>query len=166
MINLLRLAFMIVLLVGVSLVAALLEPQWAHDLCLDSWTEATLQHDLFGSRSQIAELEERHRLIAKRLEAKDEITKDLIRGRLTLFEAAAGFRRLNEQYPLVVVDKPLPGMTEEERLCRQVIEWVRVHLLANPRDASEDFVVRLEHELSRNKRQNGAVQLPAVFASH
>jgi hypothetical protein len=166
MTNLLRLAFMMVLLIVVVLAAALLEPQWAHDLCLDSWTEATLQHDLFGSRPRIGEFEELDRTITKRINAKDQVVKDLIGRRLTLFEAAAEFRRLNEEYPQGVFKDSVPGVTEEERLCRQVIVWVRVHLEVNPREASEDFVAQLEHQLLRHKRQNGTVQLPAVFTSH
>jgi len=166
MTNLLRLAFMIVMVVVVALAAALLEPQWAQDLCLDSWTEANLQHDWFGVHPVLGELDEQDRTISKRLGAKDEVVKDLIAGRLTLFEAAAGFRRLNEEFPRAVVKESVPGVTEEEQLCRQVIAWVRVRLEVNPGEASEDFVARLEHELLRHKQRNGAVLLPGVFALH
>jgi hypothetical protein len=166
MTNLLRLAFMIVLVVGVALAAALLEPQWAHDLSLDSWTEVNLQGEMFGVHPTPGELDEQARMVKKRLSAKNELIKELLNGRLTLFETAAGFQRLNEELPMAGDKQSIAGVAEEERLCQQVIEWVRVELIVNPGEASEDFVARLEQQLLRHKQKNGTVQLPAVFASH
>ena len=63
----------------------------------------------------------------RRFVAKAQVTARLAAGELDLFAAASWFRDLNNEPP----DCPdmnylrLPGVTREEKLCREVIRWTR-----------------------------------------
>jgi hypothetical protein len=90
-----------------------------------------------------------------------EITTDVVAGRLTLFEAAAGFRavrQVRDKY-LKPVSVSLPGKTEEEQLCWQVIVAVEQRLLDKPEQAA--VVARLNKELQEHLGRYGSVHLPA-----
>ena len=106
-------------LVAVALVAALLEPEWAADLGLRGDGLAFLAGDA-TEWDDNSSPEETEALVA-RLAAKRDIAHVLLDGRLTLFEAAALFRRLNREAGGDVLG--WPGDTEEERVCRSVIAW-------------------------------------------
>jgi hypothetical protein len=84
------------------------------------------------------------------------IAAEVRAGRLTLLEGAAGFRAIDgikARYALVVPGS-VPGESDEERLCRQVILYV-VSLVEG-----EEVVGRLERELREQLRQQGKLQLP------
>jgi hypothetical protein len=88
------------------------------------------------------------------------LVSDVAVGRLTLFEAAAGFRavqRIKEKY-VSPVSLLFPGKTEEERLCRQVIMHVEQRLLDEPNQAT--VVGRLERELQEHLEKYGTIELP------
>jgi hypothetical protein len=110
-----------------------------------------------GTEDRIAE---RAQAIRHRSAAKKQITWDLIEGRLTLFEAAAAFRRWNEAYPQLP-DPSLPGDSVEERLCRQVIEWVSLAVVERGSSFVEHLCEKLDEELRQHKERNGKVILPA-----
>jgi hypothetical protein len=158
MANLLRLVFMVVMIVVVALAAAVQHPEWARDLGLDQGKVAELLGDIPLDRG----LEERDQAVQRRIHAKESITKNLIDGQLTLFEAAAQFRRVNEENPVLHNDLTFPSDSVEDCFCRQVIQWARVELRSQPCTASEDFVERLEQDLRRHKERNGTVLLPDV----
>jgi hypothetical protein len=89
------------------------------------------------------------------------LATDLVAGRLTLVEAAAGFRavqQIKEQYARAV---PLYflGKTEEERLCRQVLAYAVEQRRDEPDQAA--VVERLRQELQERLDRDGAVPLPA-----
>jgi hypothetical protein len=77
-------------------------------------------------------------------------------------KAAAQFRRVNVENPVSYEESSLSDESQEECLCRQVIQWVRSELRLHPGTGSEDFVERLEAELRRHKERNGTVLLPDV----
>jgi hypothetical protein len=87
--------------------------------------------------------------IRHRLEAKDNLGLEVACGRLTLVEAAARFRDLDEQPPRFSWEdfrRSHPGATEEERYCREVIKFVGRMLEA--RGVTDSPIVsRLEQEL-------------------
>jgi hypothetical protein len=87
----------------------------------------------------------------------------LLDGRLTLFEAAAQFRCLNSEDPVVSPSPDCPGDTEEEQVCWQVILYVEGHLRVNKCDDSE-ISARLKEDLRRHKEQHGKILLPEVVA--
>jgi hypothetical protein len=81
--------------------------------------------------------------------AKEQITQDIIGGRLTLLEGAARFHALYARRPsnrfCIPKTQVFPGDSEGERLCRQIIQWVKMRL---DNDPSRDQVVgRLTQEL-------------------
>jgi hypothetical protein len=92
---------------------------------------------------------------------RSEITSDLLAGRLTLFEAAAGFRAVLQvkakyQKP---VSLPFPGKPEEEQLCRQVVAYVETRLHGDPAQAA--VVSCLQKEFQEHLERYGTVHLPA-----
>jgi hypothetical protein len=93
--------------------------------------------------------------------AKRRIARDVLAQRLTLLEAAEHFRDLNEGNPDVnweVFRRDIPGSSDDERYCWQVIEVVQSE--ARCRDPNYAAVVkdRLEAEL-RDHLKNGTLQL-------
>jgi len=99
-------------------------------------------------------------VIAWAIEQRTELLSDLLAGRLTLFETAAGFRvvqRVKEKYAQPVALR-FPGNTEEEQLCRQVIAHTETRLQDDPKQAA--VVARLGKELQEHLDRYGRVQLP------
>jgi hypothetical protein len=100
-------------------------------------------------------------VIAYRLDRKRQITKEVIDDELSLVEAAALFGQLNRLSPAAHdpangdwIPAPLtwPVATEEDRLCRQVYNWVSAELKDSP-DA-EAVLWRLNREyMERLKSQ-------------
>jgi hypothetical protein len=107
---------------------------------------------------------EKGQIIVKRVNAKERVVVALVEGNLGLFEAAAWFRELN-MWPPEHADMywhMLPGHCDEEKLCRQVIQWARIRL--------EDMVTAsqaqarlqaLEAELAEHIARHGKVVLPS-----
>jgi hypothetical protein len=160
MANLLRMLFTVAMVVVVVLAAALQQPESARDVGLEPQTALALRDQLFGNFLQDRKDYERNQAISRRFRAKEKISKDVIDGQTTLFEAAIEFRRLNNEYPALPDDPQWLGDSEEERLCRQVIMWVGLALKMHPGAGSEDIVDRLEQELRCNKEWYGSVRLP------
>ena len=107
-------------------------------------------------------------VVALRIAAKYRVARDVIAGRFSLLEGAALFGALNEVSPRApelslfrVHDsvRDVPGRTEEERLCRQVITYAGWELLAEPERANA-VVGRLKADFNAKLCQGGAIQLP------
>ena len=143
MAKLVRLSGKVTAVLVVALAAALLRPERADEPP--------------SERPAVTEVE----AIQCRILAKDRVVKELLDGRLTLFEAAAFFRRLNEAPPRAA-GLDFPGDSDEERLCRQVIQWVRAITAKGSLDATDGSTARFEEELSRHKQRHGRVILPDV----
>src|SRR5262249_44692566 len=107
-----------------------------------------------GEQADRAEtLEEQRQVILRRHQEQERIVREVAAGRRTLLEAAAGFRALSRgETPL---ERPLhetyPADTEDERLCRWVIAYLRTTLGEEPGTAG--LVTRLEAELRQHVRQ-------------
>jgi len=162
MFNSLRLTFLLVLLLVVSWTPALLQPQWARNLGVEPRTGTTL-HNLWTQLTDdppTAPPDDALRVLQWRSAVKYRLTRDVIAGRLSLFEAAARFRRLNKVNP---VDELIGywGDSQEDRLCQEVMQWVSVALQREDPDNRADCCKRLEEELRRHKEQFGKVLLPA-----
>ena len=98
------------------------------------------------------------RVAELRIKAKVEIVDRLRAREMNLFEAAAWFGRLNQE-PEKFVDRSwqmLPGDTDEEKLCRQVIGWTK-NTLKNSMPSSELalLLTELEGQLSNRLRTRG-----------
>jgi hypothetical protein len=100
--------------------------------------------------------------VACRVFAKELLTREVIAGRRSLFEAAALFGALNQLPPLAWASPgPAAGPTDEERLCRQVIARVAGALFERPAEAKA-VTERLEAELSEELRKRGVIRLPCA----
>jgi hypothetical protein len=99
----------------------------------------------------------------RRMEGKNQVTRDLIAGRITLPEAAARFKVLNEtpaDCPFNYENKA-EGNSEGERLCRQVINWAVTEVAQTSEAQAQALSQRLEAELQVHLRRDGTVWLPA-----
>lgn len=127
--------------------------------------------ELDGSLQLVASKADREpsvEILALRPLAKCCIAHDVIEGRFSLLEAAALFGALNRIPPhapnpslLDLHPSPLslPARTDEERLCRHVVEYVGWELGKEP-DRAAVAVRRLEAEFTDELCRNGFIQLP------
>jgi hypothetical protein len=100
--------------------------------------------------------------LTRRMAIKEAVVRQLIAGELTLREAAAWFKYVNERpagcetnYRAV-----FRGATAEESACRQVICWVKSELSGTAPGPAETIVRRLEAELQGQLECEGKVELP------
>ena len=115
--------------------------------------------DPLAQRGQ--ELDDRIRRALRRFAARRRLAGEVIDGRLTLPEAAAGFRDVSEADPAFDWERfrlVHPGASDDERLCRQVIGYVWVQVQNRP-DADPALPGRLEAELEDLLRR-GDLRLP------
>jgi hypothetical protein len=92
------------------------------------------------------------------LEAKRQVARALIDGRLTPQQAAAQVRNLNADLPDKVRRWRPPEYTEEEWTYRQVIDYVHLELTAAQRvpAQAQEWVSRLEAEFREYRRNVSA----------
>jgi hypothetical protein len=122
----------------------------------------TMDDPVRRHRQRGEELEQRTRAVIGRLERKEKIVKALLAGRLTLLQAAARFRALNEGPPAFGWDQfrdAMPGGSDDERHCHEVIEFA-YHVVSHddPHRAAE-----LREGLRAELRQHlgrGPLRLP------
>jgi hypothetical protein len=106
---------------------------------------------------------------ASTVEKRIQVVSDVIDGRLSLLEAAAAFRDLDQASPDLVVS--YPGDTEGEKACQRVIAWVHARVetratgarteetseaLADPVTA---LLARLRAELATAKQKDAELYL-------
>jgi hypothetical protein len=152
-------------LMSLSLLLAVLagaRSQWFDSLTA-SWAalaEARQVSEREGQRLQ--QLVSQDGVVVRRMALKDTVVRQLIAGDLTLREAAAWFKYLNER-PAGCRDhfrERFPGASAEEAACRQVIAWVRADLSLSAPSRAEAVVRRLEAELLGHLECEGKVELP------
>ena len=101
--------------------------------------------------------------------AKQRIAREAADGRRSLVEAAALFGALNRFPPetpaLSLLDThhwalSAPVHTEDERLCRQVVQWVSGFWLSEGPEYAAAAVARLNAEFREELCRHGAIRLP------
>jgi hypothetical protein len=99
-------------------------------------------------------------VIQRCIEARGQVAREVIAGRLTLLEAAARFQAISLSRPshLPVSHAAYSGDSDEERLCRQVIAYVDFELQGRP-DRSA-VVAKLNSELRELLATFGTIILP------
>ncbi len=115
-------------------------------------------------KHQPDELEERTRGVILRLQRKERLIQRHLAGELTLLETAAHFRALDNgppHFPWQQFRELVPGASDEERHCREVIRHVRALLYSQDDATGQEKVERLEAELCEHLR-HGPPRLPAV----
>jgi hypothetical protein len=103
-------------------------------------------------------------VVLLRTTAKYRIARDVIAGRLSLFEAAALFGALNRvppQWQSASYRFRFPEDTDE-LLCRQVLGYVSCELDVGP-DRRDAAMVRLEVDFNGELPNNGATRLPNLL---
>jgi hypothetical protein len=104
-----------------------------------------------------------------RLAAKQLLAREVANGRRSLIAAAALFRELNRMSPEPAepaISGPYtwslraPARSDEERLCRQVLEWVVNLLHREQPDRADAAAARLEAELHDELRTRGVIRFP------
>jgi hypothetical protein len=102
--------------------------------------------------------------LTRRLMLKEEITQRFVAGELTLLEAAAEFYKINHT-PSETPDRytiHLPGATEEERTCSQVISWASAVLRDRHDPEVEAIIADLKYELAWQVCEHGRPILPGI----
>jgi hypothetical protein len=106
--------------------------------------------------------------LSLRIVAKSRIARNVVAGRFSLLQAAALFGALNkvpaQSAKLSVLDTQASRLgirprADEERLCRQVIDYVASELTGDP-DRQAIAVAHLEAVFMDEMHRQGAIQLP------
>ena len=112
---------------------------------------------------QAQDLEAQSKRVQQRYDAKNAVVADVIAGRLTLFEAAARFRKLNASNPQAEhwLGYQFRDQPYELALCRSIIHRVDLELRSRRASGPEDgTVARLEAELAEHLKRHRRLPLP------
>ena len=122
--------------------------------------------DLLGQlneeRRREAELDREWQRTLRRITVKSQAVEALIDGHLSLMQAAARFRDL-EETPGDTRNPPgrsAGGTADGERLCREVIQWVHGHLRRSDPEFADEMAACLEAELWQHQALDGRIDLP------
>jgi hypothetical protein len=101
-------------------------------------------------------------VLIARCQDRRVIVDQLSEGHMTLFEAAAEFKRLNRepspsQYNAVAA---MPGDSDNERVCWQVIYWLDANTRHLPPSQRQAVLERVKSDLSEHRACHGNVILP------
>lgn len=102
-------------------------------------------------------------VVQQRMKAKTKVVERLVAGELTLVQAAAWFRQLNDTPWEHRCDyrRQWPGNSDGEKLCRQVIAWTRSDLqFRMPESQASALLCQLEGELEMILAERDTVELP------
>lgn len=135
-------------------------PAWLAEISasvLGSWTSAL---SLAYHEQHCQELDWQQKVLLERLTAKDEVTRELMEGRISFLQAADRFCDLNTNPSIFrAVNNPSLGATEEEQACRQVMFWVQRSLLRESTRQSKELLASLEQEMKEQFRQSAGLDL-------
>jgi hypothetical protein len=138
------------------------QPRWYRSLGLDWEQLAEARRVLREERERSLGMDRKSEVIRRRIAAKERITDQLLAGRLTLLQAGALFRRLNEGPGgrQAVGLLAWPGESDGEKVCRQVIGWLHSRLQQSSPSQADEARRRLEGELAEHILRHGTVKLP------
>jgi hypothetical protein len=115
----------------------------------------------------VTELELPNKAGLRRIAAKEQIVNDLESGRIGLLEAASRFRQVSAEafYYLPVLRRRFPDAAhDDERICRNVIQYTYNVLHFHHPWRAEALCTRLEAELAQHLNA-GTLRLPVCDAS-
>lgn len=112
-------------LFAVSFVAA--QSGWIREMGWDVWNYDEYRSELWKEQQRKRELKVEGDLAMRRILIRNQVTQDLIEGRITLDDAMASFDELNSARPelTTLVRYHYPAPTQEGSVRRQVIRHVR-----------------------------------------
>jgi hypothetical protein len=111
---------------------------------------------------QAADMARSEGVLLPRCEQRAKIATQVCEGQMNLFDAAAEFKRLN-LLPSPSSYNPIgdfPGDSENERVCWQVISWVKSNTIQMPPSQRQAVLDRLTADLMEHLACNGTVILP------
>jgi len=122
-------------------------PEWAARLGLDLWNVPEIERQIDRGREELAEGQAESRRVAERIVARERVVDDLCARRINLREAAARFRDLSAgtdaaRYACLCYT----GDGDDERYCRQVIQWVHARLAPTSPEEADRTADALEKE--------------------
>jgi hypothetical protein len=94
-------------------------------------------------------------------EARQRVARQVLAGKLSLLQAASRYQDLNESHDDFAWDQfrvDFAGSNDDERACRQVIQFAKIELEHDPR-AVNLSVTKLEREL-KDLLRGGKIHLP------
>jgi hypothetical protein len=144
---------------GLLLCALLFWP----DLCADAWRVSFVKGAFPEEQCREEKLDRYRHTLQWRSDVKTALVHDVAEGRLTLLEAGARTRELDRatpEFPWDAFRLGTPGLTDEERHCREVISHLRGSATLGP-TRSDELAQRLEEEL-RQLIERGTLQLPEL----
>jgi hypothetical protein len=96
-----------------------------------------------------AELENRSAALHRANDAKQDVTREVLAGRMTLAQAVECYRKIHENLPIpwASMRKNYQGETDQERFGRNVISWVQSE--AEDRPEMQETLARLDAEFER-----------------
>src|SRR5262249_1899923 len=108
-----------VVLIGVVHV----QPSWASNVSIEWWSLCDLERTIEEQLRLTVELEAQQEQADRRAQTRRHIVAEVVADRMTLIEAAAEFRRLNQTLPsrILAYQNAYSGKSEGEQLCRYVI---------------------------------------------
>jgi hypothetical protein len=99
----------------------------------------------------------------RRAREKRQVIRELLRGELTLLEAAAWFRYLSDnpsECPCPFREQ-FPGRSDGEKACRHVIQWVRATWDCQGNKSQDAAILaRFQAELDALLAKSPAIELP------
>jgi hypothetical protein len=102
-------------------------------------------------------------IVTDRIRVKQKVVERLLAGELSLVEAAAWFRFVNDHPPDCRCDfrRAMPGRSDGEKACRQVLAWAELDLKAGMPESQVELVrCRLEGELASLLAEGDEIELP------
>jgi hypothetical protein len=151
----------VVLAVSALAAGLTLWPGLARSVGLDFWDVPAVLNSLQQEAQREEQLMEGIDAAQRCTAAKNKVAEDVATGRLTLLEGAARFRDLNWLNPGFNWERfrqTSPGVSDDERCCRQVLAYVAVVLRDRPNRGAA-VRGRLEAEL-KGRLERGKLRLP------
>lgn len=149
-----RIMTALIVVAGLLAVAMTVHPEWLTGIPSGKGAAATSE--------LVSHPAERSEVVSRRIRAKADIIARLLADELTLFQAASLFSYVNG-LPTGMEDvswKKQPGGDDGERLCRQVITWVRAELGTRCVPSEVEIrLERLERQLHQQIVAHGGVTL-------
>jgi hypothetical protein len=135
-------------------------PETVRNLGLDYWSLPELVAQCDAATQSGAEIDAQLPGITRSIKVRTEVAEQAAAGELSLLEAAVKFREAtfdDESYQ-GSLRKRYPGMSDEERLCRNVLSYVEA---AASSSGARRHLARLKAELDDLLKQPGGIRLPA-----
>jgi len=123
-------------------------PQWVMDCGFDFWNVSEYEREIQRGQRTNDELERMGTHISNRMQVKNQLIGDYLDGRMSFRDLVFQFWSLNQQHPNVmnVIRVSCEGNNDLEKICRNVIAYVRVRLNDNP-STRDDWMRRMRNEM-------------------